>query len=184
MSDAREYWAFISYRHLDNQDPGREWATWMAREIETYEVPADLVGTKTPRGEVVPERLYPVFRDEDELSAGADLSSPIYQALRRSKSLVVICSPNAIGSRYVGNEISYFKSLDRPGGVLAMMIEGEPHTGDHEAALNTANEALGHHRQLADGDPGNLQMRRNLLLTLPPADPERHRHQSLGTPGS
>jgi tetratricopeptide (TPR) repeat protein len=130
MAEPREYWAFISYRHLDNQDPGREWATWIAREIETYEVPADLVGTRTERGEVIPERLYPVFRDEDELSAGADLSSPIYQALRRSKSLVLICSPRTIGSRYVGNEITYYKSLDRPCGALAMMIEGEPHSGD------------------------------------------------------
>ena len=130
MENSREYWAFISYRHLDNQDAGREWATWIAREIETYAVPSDLVGTKTPRGDIIPERLYPVFRDEDELSAGADLSSPIYQALRNSKSLVVICSPRALGSRYVGNEISYYKSLGRASGVLAMMIEGEPHAGD------------------------------------------------------
>jgi len=130
MENPREYWAFISYRHLDNQDNGREWATWIAREIETYQVPPDLVGTKTGRGEIIPERLYPVFRDEDELSAGADLSSPIYQALRQSKSLVVICSPRAPGSRYVGNEISYYKSLGRASGVLAMMIEGEPHAND------------------------------------------------------
>lgn len=130
MPEPREYWSFISYRHLDNQGPGREWATWIAREIETYEVPADLVGTRNERDEIIPERIYPVFRDEDELSAGADLSSPIYQALRDSKSLVVICSPRAIGSRYVGNEIAFYKSLDRPCGALAMMIEGEPHAGD------------------------------------------------------
>jgi tetratricopeptide (TPR) repeat protein len=73
-----------------------------------------------------------VFRDEDELSAGADLSSPIYQALRDSKSLVVICSPQAVSSRYVGNEIAYYKSLDRPCGALAMMIEGEPHASDQQ----------------------------------------------------
>ena len=130
MAEQREYWAFISYRHLDNKEPGREWATWIAREIETYKVPADLVGTKNERGDSIPERIYPVFRDEDELSAGADLNSPIYQALQQSKSLIVICSPRAIKSRYVGNEISYYKTLDRASGALAMMIEGEPHSGD------------------------------------------------------
>ena len=131
MSEEREYWAFISYRHLDNKEPGREWATWITREIETYKVPTDLVGTKNERGDTIPERIYPVFRDEDELSAGADLNSPIYKALQRSKSLIVICSPRAIESRYVGNEISYYKTLGRPSGALAMMIEGEPHAGDN-----------------------------------------------------
>ena len=130
MEESREYWAFISYRHLDNKDAGREWATWLAREIETYEVPPELVGTKGSRGDIIPERIYPVFRDEDELSADSDLSSPIYEALRNSKTVIVVCSPRAVSSRYVGNEIIYFKSLGRGDRVLAMMIEGEPHSQD------------------------------------------------------
>ncbi|MEC5127985.1 toll/interleukin-1 receptor domain-containing protein [Verrucomicrobiales bacterium BCK34] len=133
MKEKREYWTFVSYRHLDNHEHGREWATWIAREIETYEVPPELVGTKGERGDEIPERIYPVFRDEDELSADDDLSSPIYEALRNSKTVVVICSPQSVTSRYVGNEISYFKSLGRSERVLAMMIEGEPHdTGGRE----------------------------------------------------
>ena len=133
MNEKREYWTFVSYRHLDNHEHGREWATWIAREIETYEVPPELVGTKGDRGDEIPERIYPVFRDEDELSADDDLSSPIYEALRNSKTVVVICSPQSVASRYVGNEISYFKSLGRSERVLAMMIEGEPHdTGGRE----------------------------------------------------
>ena len=55
-----------------------------AREIETYEVPDDLVGTTNERGEVIPERLYPVFRDEEELPADADLSVNIERALDAS----------------------------------------------------------------------------------------------------
>jgi len=141
MDEQREYWAFISYRHLDNKDAGREWATWIAREIETYEVPPELVGTKGSRGDTIPERIYPVFRDEDELSADADLSSPIYEALRNSKTVVVICSPRAVSSRYVGSEISYFKSLGHGDRVLAMMIEGEPHAPEKRECFP---EALKH----------------------------------------
>ena len=141
MDESREYWAFISYRHLDNKDAGREWATWLAREIETYEVPPELVGTKGSRGDIIPERIYPVFRDEDELSADSDLSSPIYEALRNSKTVIVVCSPRAVSSRYVGNEIVYFKSLGRGDRVLAMMIEGEPHSQDERECFP---EALKH----------------------------------------
>ena len=29
------YWCFISYRHADNAEPGRQWATWLHQQIET-----------------------------------------------------------------------------------------------------------------------------------------------------
>jgi hypothetical protein len=46
---AREYWCFISYRHADNKEPGRQWATWLHQAIETYEVPRDLDSTVNAR---------------------------------------------------------------------------------------------------------------------------------------
>jgi MTH538 TIR-like domain (DUF1863) len=92
----RTYWCFISYRHADNKEPGRQWATWLHQAIETYEVPEDLVGTVNDRGDTFPARIFPVFRDEEELPVNADLASPIYRALDASKFLVVICSPRAV----------------------------------------------------------------------------------------
>jgi hypothetical protein len=83
----RSYWCFISYRHADNKEPGRQWATWLHQAIETYEVPQDLVGTVNDRGDTIPERIFPVFRDEEELPVDADLASPIYRALEASKFL-------------------------------------------------------------------------------------------------
>src|SRR5262245_15222242 len=71
---SREYAAFISYRHADNRDEGRQWASWLHHALETYEVPADIAATHNDRGERIPERLYPVFRDEEELPADAHLS--------------------------------------------------------------------------------------------------------------
>jgi hypothetical protein len=124
--EVRPYWCFISYRHADNKEEGRQWATWLHQALETYEVPGDLVGTQNERGEIIPERIFPVFRDEDELPANADLSTPIYSALDKSKYLVVICSPQAVESTHVADEIRYFKKSGRENRVLAAMVEGEP----------------------------------------------------------
>jgi MTH538 TIR-like domain (DUF1863) len=104
----REYVVFISYRHHDNKEPGREWASWLHRALETYEVPSDLVGTPNLRGEPIPASLYPVFRDEEELPADADLTATIRAALRNSRLMVVLCSPRAAKSRFVREEIRFF----------------------------------------------------------------------------
>ncbi|WP_395751214.1 toll/interleukin-1 receptor domain-containing protein [Prosthecobacter sp.] len=122
----REYWCFISYRHADNKEPGRQWATWLHQTLETYEVPADLVGTKNQRGDVIPERIFPVFRDEEELPADASLSTPIEAALQNSRFLVVLCSPNAVRSSFVADEILRFKQLGKQDRILAAILYGEP----------------------------------------------------------
>jgi len=133
MSNQREFWCFISYRHADNQAAGRQWATWLHQQIETYEVPEDLVGTKNELGESIPERIFPVFRDEEELPVDADLSSPIYRALDNSKYLIVLCSPQAVESNYVAEEIHYFKKIGKSDRLLAVMIEGEPNAKNDPA---------------------------------------------------
>jgi hypothetical protein len=126
----RDYWCFISYRHADNKEPGRQWATWLHQALETYEVPSDLVGTKNERGDTIPDRIFPVFRDEEELPADAELSKPIETALRRSRFLVVLCSPQAAKSRFVAEEILAFKRLEKKDRILAVIIEGEPNASD------------------------------------------------------
>ena len=128
----RDYWCFLSYRHADNKEPGRQWATWLQVSLETYEVPADLVGRVNDRGDRIPERIYPVFRDETDLPADAELSKPIEQALARSRFLVVLCSPHAVVSRFVREEIVRFKTL-QPGNkdrILAAILAGDPAGGE------------------------------------------------------
>lgn len=125
----REYWCFISYRHADNKEPGRQWATWLHQALETYEVPADLAGTRNQRGDVIPERIFPVFRDEEELPADARLSTPIEAALAASRFLVVLCSPQAVKSRFVSEEVLRFKQLGKQDRILAAIVEGEPTGG-------------------------------------------------------
>lgn len=134
----REYLAFISYRHADNKELGRQWATWLHQTLETYEVPEDLVGKTNGRGEVIPARIYPIFRDEEELPADSDLANSITNALKQSRLLIVLCSPNAVASTYVADEIRYFKKLGHSDRIIAAMIDGEPN-----ASWDLAKQAAG-----------------------------------------
>lgn len=119
-----KYWAFISYSQRDQVA-----ADWLHRAIETYRVPSRLVGRATRDGEV-PARLFPIFRDRDELPTSASLSDNISQALRDSRYLIVICSPHAAVSRWVNEEIRAFKAMGRADRVLALIIDGEPNATD------------------------------------------------------
>ena len=126
------YWCFISYRHADDYAQDRDWASWLHREIERYDVPAELVGTRNKRDDVIPERIYPVFRDEVSLPADADLASAIVQALDRSRFLVVLCSPRAAESRYVAEEVLHFKQAGKEDRIVAAILDGEPGDGQRE----------------------------------------------------
>ncbi|MFQ3249465.1 MAG: hypothetical protein ACI9O6_001273 [Glaciecola sp.] len=134
----RTYQAFISYRHADNKIPGRQWATWLHQAIETYEIPDDLVGTTNQSGEKIPSRIFPIFRDEEELPAHADLGNAITLALDNTETLVVICSPNAVQSTYVADEIDYFKQVGKSDRLIAAIIDGEPN-----CSWDKSKEALG-----------------------------------------
>ena len=119
VTSKRPYAAFISYRHVD---PDRGWARWLHRALEAYRVPRALV----PR--VGRRRLGRVFRDEEELAASADLSAEIERALQDSDYLLVVCSPRAPESKWVNREIERFQEMGRSDRILALLIEGEPHT--------------------------------------------------------
>ncbi len=178
----REYWCFISYRHSDNTEPGREWASWLHHSLETYEVPKDLAGKTNERGETIPAQIYPVFRDEEELAAG-HLKEGIRAALQVAKSLVVICSPRTPKSEYVDEEIRTYLQLRnqeiREGKTphradpILMVIEGDPEAdpADSNAAClpkslryeideagqitdRPAPESLWMDFRLPDGEPG------------------------------
>jgi hypothetical protein len=114
------YWAFVSYSHRDEH-----WAKWVHQGIETYKIPRALVG-KSLHGGTTPRRLFPLFRDRDELPGAAELGSQIQQALESSLYLIVICSPRTAVSRWVNREIQLFKSFGREDRVLCLIVDGEP----------------------------------------------------------
>ncbi len=135
VTPLRRYAVFISYRHADNKDLGRKWANWLHEGLEHYEIPADLIGTTDLRGGKVPASLYPVFRDEEELPADADLTTNICRALDNSAQLVVLCSPRAVQSIFVAEEIRYFKEIGKSHCILALMIDGEPNASEDPVKL-------------------------------------------------
>jgi tetratricopeptide (TPR) repeat protein len=118
--EAVKYWAFISYSHSDAKVAGA-----LQRGLETYRLPRRLVGARTAVCEV-PVFLKPVFRDRDEMQAGADLKATVREALGQSRYLIVVCSPNAARSPWVNREIIEFKKLRGESHVLALIAAGEP----------------------------------------------------------
>lgn len=118
--DEFKYWAFISYSHAD-----AKWGDWLHAALETYRVPSRLVRSAKPPG-TVPRRIFPVFRDREELASSSSLGENITGALRQSHTLVVICSPRAAGSRWVNEEVKLYKSIGRENRVFCLIVDGEP----------------------------------------------------------
>ncbi len=115
------YKAFISYNHKDKNHARR-----LHRGLETYKLPKTLAKDRRPA-------LYPVFLDESELTAGATLSDSIQAALTDSAYLIVICSENAVGSRWVQAEISFMRSLGRADDIISVI----PSSGADESHVRS-----------------------------------------------
>ena len=125
MKKKYKYWAFISYSHTDSN-----FADWFHKKLETYKVPKELVGKSIERGYDVPKRLFPVFRDREELPGSSDLASNIQEALSNSRYLIVVCSSRSAVSQWVNQEVMAFKRLGRAHKILCVIIDGEPNASD------------------------------------------------------
>ena len=89
-------------------------------------------------GEVLGDRLRPIFRDRDELSSSQELGPRLTEALAQSRYLIVICSPNSASSQWVNKEIADFREVSPDGRVLALILDGEPNAttrADVDSAL-------------------------------------------------
>ena len=131
-----KYWAFLSYSHTD-----RQWGDWLHKALETYRVPRRLIGKESRDGKI-PPRVFPVFRDREELPVSSDLSANIEEALGESRYLIVICSPRSAQSRWVGEEIKTYKRLGREDRILALIVDGEPNASDGKAGFKPEEECF------------------------------------------
>ncbi len=111
------YSAFISYRHIPRD---MEIARKLHSALETYRVPGNLV----KKG--FAPRISRVFRDREELPTSSDLSSDIEEALKRSRYLIVICSPEAVTSEWVVKEVEFFARYHGYEKILTLLVDGEP----------------------------------------------------------
>ena len=121
------YKAFISYSHRDEK-----WARWLQRSLESYRLPRRLVGSQGEHGPI-PKRLNPIFRDREDLSSAADLTSQIKEVLASSETLIIVCSPAAAASRWVNEEIRRFMAMGRGDRILALIVDGDPQARDPAA---------------------------------------------------
>jgi hypothetical protein len=122
-SEQFNYWAFISYSHADTR-----YGVWLHKKLESYRVPRSLVG-KASRDGTVPRRLFPIFRDREELPVSADLGANLKNSLERSRYLVVICSPSSAHSHWVNEEVRHYKSRYGEDRLLCLIVSGEPNSG-------------------------------------------------------
>jgi WD40 repeat protein len=126
MAELFRYAAFISYSSADAR-----FAQRLHRALESYGIPASL-GQFDLIGEGKKNRIYPVFRDREELSAG-DLSERIEAALTASGALIVVCSPRSAASSWVEKEIQSFIKLGRKARIFAIIPDSAPLTGEDGA---------------------------------------------------
>lgn len=119
MVELFRYAAFISYASKDEK-----FARRLHRSLEGYGIPKS-VGDFDLTGGGRKNRIYPVFRDREELSAG-DLDARIEAALRASAALIIVCSPNAATSLWVQKEIEFFISLGRRDRVFCIIADTAP----------------------------------------------------------
>ena len=157
-SEEKKYFAFISYSHKDKAA-----AKKLHDFMEGYKLPANLNGK-----EDLPKRIRPIFRDEAELKGG-ELTPQIQEALRNSRYLIVVCSPNSANSKYVNEEIKYFQSLGRETKILPYIIDGKPTTDeDPDCCYTPCFKELQKKYELLGGDVRDLGDKAAALKIMAP----------------
>lgn len=122
MTEQYRYAAFVSYSSKD-----APFAKRLHRALEQYGIPTSLGRFDLLGGGKSKNRVYPVFRDREELPAG-EIGARIQSALRDSRALIVVCSPHAAESPWVQNEIESFVKLGRQDRIFALIADNAPVT--------------------------------------------------------
>ncbi|WIX92473.1 toll/interleukin-1 receptor domain-containing protein [Amycolatopsis sp. DG1A-15b] len=106
MSDETltRYRAFISYNWADKSQ-----AISLQRRLERFAVPRPvrhLLLESEP--DLSSRRVWPIFRDDDEMTASGALDERLTSAIDRSAAMVLVASPTAAESKYVNLEVGEF----------------------------------------------------------------------------
>ena len=92
-----KYVAFISYNH-NNRD--KRWARWIQKELESYRIPTKI----RKEHNILVKRIGLLFRDETDLGV-SELTEALADAVRNSRYILVVCSPEAVSSTWVYKEV-------------------------------------------------------------------------------
>lgn len=134
MEEQFKYFAFISYSSHDTA-----WGKSLQRKLEGYRMPATLCSERGWNR----KPMDPVFFAPYDIQPGG-LTAELQERLKRSRHLIVICSPHSARSEWVGKEIAFFHSLGRTEQIHFFIIDGTPHSGDPETeCFNPVVKTLG-----------------------------------------
>lgn len=146
MEPIKPFRAFVSYSHAD-----RAFAARLQRRLESYRLPRRLADRVTPLPGQAPGRIGPIFRDRADLSAASDLSQAVQAAIAQSSALVVVASPDAVRSRWVGREIELFRALNPAAPILVAHARGAPDEALPEPLRGDAEPLAADFRREGDG---------------------------------
>lgn len=136
------YAAFLSFSSRDGEEARR-----FHRRLERYKY------SVSARAKIPPHfgkgRLFPIFRDQQELLAGGSLTEQIDRALDASGALIVLCSPSAAQSVWVNREILAFQTAYPDAPILPVILSGVPNSGDERECYPEALKW----RMNSDGTP-------------------------------
>lgn len=113
-----ENYAFISYSHADLKAVRR-----LHKRIENFKLPRFV----RRLSEDCPKRLYPIFRDETDLS-GHGLTPTIRKALADSRYLIVVCTEASAASEWVALEIDTFLETHSPDAMIPVFLDAKTKT--------------------------------------------------------
>ena len=161
MQQPKRYKAFISYSHGDER-----WARWLHRALEHYKLPRSL---RTAHPEL-PARLFPIFRDRDELASSTDLSESLHRVMSDSEAMILVCSPESARSKWVNEEVRRFRATRGDEQIFCLLVRGSPKFGADDCAFPPAllrsDEGQPAREPLAaDVSPGG-DGKRNAMLKL------------------
>ncbi len=136
-----EFRAFLAYSRRDDDLPRRvwgifslgkiRWARSLHRTLEHFAIDnalAERIAALTPKN-LNPASTRPIFLDRADFVPSGTLDQRTINALEKSQFLVVLCSPNAVASPYVNEEVRQFKHMHRTKKVLPIIpviLSGEP----------------------------------------------------------
>jgi tetratricopeptide (TPR) repeat protein len=129
VQQPRRYKAFISYGHGDER-----WARWLQRALENYKLPKSLRRAHPE----MPARLFPIFRDRDELASSTDLSESIQRAMSDSEAMILVCSPESAKSHWVNEEVRRFRETHGDERIFCLMVGGSPKVDAADCAFPPA----------------------------------------------
>ena len=87
--------------------------------------------------------IKPIFFAPTDIQPGG-LTAELQERLKVSRNLVVICSPHAAQSEWVGKEIEFFHSLGRTENIHFFIVDGVPHSGNPSTeCFNPVVDTLG-----------------------------------------